>query len=66
MLLCTAVMPLRAELTVPKRLLFHLSSFGALKLTEGPCYLILRVPKGDPGRWSDLLKVKGRLWTAES
>lgn len=66
MVLRTVVMPLHADLTVPKCLLFHLSSFGALKLAEGPCYLILRVPKGDPGRWSDLLKVKGRLWTADS
>ena len=66
MLLCTAVTPLPSDLMVPKCLLFHLSSFGALKLAEGHCYLILRMPKGDPGRWSDLLKVKGRLWTADS
>ena len=54
MLLCIAVTPLPSDLMVPKCLLFHLSSFGALKLAEGHCYLILRMPKGDPGRWSGL------------
>lgn len=47
MLLCTAVTPSPSELTVPTRLLFHLSFFGALELAEGHCCLILRVPKGD-------------------